>query len=164
MRPWMATGVSIAFIAAWGCGGTKVGSTHDPLVVFPAEATWAWDEADNRLPNAEIVRTLDLDSVIREAATAAFAERGYVEASSGAPAQYLLSYDVGLGEVITQTSSRAVGSVSLHLVEARTGHRVWVGFVRTDVDVSRTDAERRSWMRERMRTMLKDFPPGHSSR
>lgn len=164
MRLWTATLVPIAFIVAWGCGGPKVGSTHDPLVVFPAEATWEWDESENRLPNDEIVRTIDLDSVIREAATAAFAERKYVETSSGVPAQYLLSYDVGLGEVITQTSARAVGSVSLRLVEARSGHRVWVGFIRTDVDLSRTDAERRRWMRERMRTMLKDFPPGHSSR
>lgn len=159
MGPWIRLGLSIALIPAWGCSGPKVGSTHDPLVVFPAQATWEWDDAANRLPNNELVHTLELDSIIREAATAAFSERGWVEAPAGSAPQYLLSYDVGLGEVISQTQARAVGSVSFHLAEARTGHRVWVGFVRTDVDLSRTEAQRRTWMRDRMRIMLKDFPP-----
>jgi hypothetical protein len=160
MRPSEGIFPLVLLAALMGCSSTTVRTTHDPLAVFPAEATWSWDEAANRLPRDERLRTLNLNSIIRDTASEAFAARGYVEAEAGAPGDYRLSFDVSVGRVISQRDTRGVGSVSLTLVESAFDHRVWVGFISADVDFSLPEAERRQRIAREMRRLLRDFPPG----
>ena len=72
----------------------------------------------------------------------------------------LLSYEVAVGRVISQRETRGVGSVSLTLVETAFDNRVWVGFIRADVDMSLSEAQRRERIGNEMHNMLRDFPPG----
>ena len=84
--------------------------------------------------------------------------KGYQETKSG-DVNYLLSYEVGVNSWISRTDARSVGSVSLSLVDAAYRRRVWLGFVRAEVDTSLTRQERTQLFREELREMLKDFPP-----
>jgi hypothetical protein len=135
-----------------------VGSTHDPLTRFPATATWSWDDQANRMPDDPQLESLDLDAIIRQVSQEEFARRGYTEVGSGR-GDYRLSYELGISTWMSQTSATAIGSVSLHLVEARSGRRVWVGFWRAEVDVSLDREERIGRFREEIGELLETFPP-----
>jgi hypothetical protein len=145
---------------ATGCATDPVETsvTFDPLTAFPAQATYAWDESRNKLPLDERLAALDLGDVIRAAAEAEFAKRGYTLAPRES-AQYLMSYQAATNSWIGADNSRAVGTVSLLLVEAASGRRVWIGFGRSDVQVGRDRAGREQRMREAFAKMLKNFPP-----
>jgi len=158
MSPFKALALSLCLAVALGCAKT-VGSTHDPLAIFPAQATWVWDEAANRMPSDERLRVLNIDAIIRDTTAEGLAARGYTQAPAGSPAPYLLSYEVGIGRLITTTSASAVGTLSLSLVESESKRRVWVGFIKVDVDTSLTEAQRRERLQGEMQKMLKDFPP-----
>ena len=158
MSPFKALAFSLFLVGALGCAET-VGSTHDPLAIFPARATWVWDEAANRMPPDERLRILNIDAIIRDTTAEGLAARGYTQAPAGSPAPYLLSYEVGIGRLISKTSASAVGTLSLSLVESESKRRVWVGFIKVDVDTSRTEAQRRERLQGEMQKMLEDFPP-----
>ena len=78
-----------------GCASdpVDVSTTFDPLTPFPARATYKWDEAANKLPDDPRINQMETDSLIREAANAEFAARGY-ELSTTGSAHYKLSYDL----------------------------------------------------------------------
>lgn len=156
---WKVMVCVLALGFVWGCS-KDVGSTYDPLFRFPAEARWSWDEAAIRLPDDEDIRALNMDAILRETASAALAARGYVEVPPGSTAEYLLSYQASVGRVVSPTKARAVGTVSLTLVEFASGRHVWVGFARADeIDVSLTEEQRRRRVRSLMNRMLRGFPP-----
>jgi hypothetical protein len=146
--------------AVIGCASDKIETsvTFDPLTAFPAQATFAWDEARNKLPKDERLLALDLGSVIESAAEAEFAVRGYTRATGGNP-DFLISYQVASNSWIGSDNSRAVGTVSILLVEAESGRRVWLGFGRSDVQVGLERDVREARMREALAKMLKGFPP-----
>ena len=156
-----ALALGIILVAA-GCATddptTGVGATFDPLTTFPASATWTWDEASNRLPDDERIRPLDFDGIIKEVAPAEFAARGYILASAAAP-DYLLSYDLRMNTWISQTEARSIGSLSFLMVEAASGRRVWLGFIRAEMDMSNTRESRKEFITKELRKLLKDFPP-----
>ena len=163
MRLRKAFVLAPCLIVAVGCTTKMVGATHDPLAIFPARSTWVWDEAANRMPDDERLEELNIAAIIRDTAAVAFAEHGYTQALTGSDAPYQLSYQVGIGEVISATSARAVGSLSMALVESKSKRRVWVGFIRVNVDTSMTESQRRERLRGEMEKMLKDFPPSQPS-
>jgi hypothetical protein len=148
----------LLFGLATGCA-KNVGSTYDPLAIFPAQATWSWDPTEIIIPSDERLDTLNINEIVRESIVEGFAERGYTEAPIGSKAPYLLAYEIGIGRTITRTRATAIGSLSVSLVESNSNRRVWVGFIRLDVDTSRTEAERRDLLRREVRNMLRSFPP-----
>jgi hypothetical protein len=161
LRRILALGIALAAVS--GCAtddthSTGVGATFDPLTMFPASATWAWDDAANRLPKDERIRSLDFDAIIKEVVPDEFAARGYVQASAAAP-DYLLSYDLRMNTWISQTEARSIGSLSLLMVEAESGRRVWLGFIRAEMDMSNTRESRKEFITKELRKLLKDFPP-----
>jgi hypothetical protein len=143
-----------------GCAsdGIETSVAFDPLTQFPTQATFLWDDSSNQLPADDRIAALDLGSVIETAAEAEFAARGYTLSTTDS-ANYLLSYQVTSHSWIGADNSRAVGSLSLLLVEATSGRRVWLGIGRSEVNVGRSSEERLAYMRVAMTKMLKEFPP-----
>jgi hypothetical protein len=162
MRAWRTILPIMAVLTVGACAsgdGMGVGSTHDPLTRFPATATWSWDDQANRMPDDPRLEPLDLDAIIRQVAREEFARRGYTETTSGTGGDYRLSYELGMATWMSQTSATAIGSVSLTLVEAGSGRRVWVGFWRAVADVSLDREQRVERFRAEIRELLETFPP-----
>jgi hypothetical protein len=143
-----------------GCAsdGVEVSTTYDPLTSFPAQATYTWDERANRLPTDPRIVALDLAPILKAAAEEEFAARGY-RAAVSRPVDYRLSYQLVVHTWIGADNSRSVGSLSMLLVEADTGRRVWLGFGRAEVHVGLTRAERKQRLREALARILENFPP-----
>jgi hypothetical protein len=145
-----------------GCASrndVQVTTTFDPLAVFPVNGTFQWDDESNRLPeNPRLNTSVDMDTLIRTAANEQFAAHGYHLIESGKP-DYLLSYDFSVYSWIAADNSRSIGTVSLWLAEAATGHRVWVGYGRAEVHVGLTREERQVRMSGAVAKMLNGFPP-----
>ncbi len=155
------TALGIVLLVAGACAtddAANVGSTYDPLTAFPARATWSWDETMNRLPDDDRLQPQDLDGTIKELAASEFGARGYTEAPSG-PVNYRLSYDLRIHTWRSQTDALSIGSLSILMVDAVSGRRVWLGFIRADIDRSLTPEQRKERLRQEMREMLKTFPP-----
>ncbi len=104
---------------------------------------------------------LDLAPVIEAAAEAEFAVRGYTLSTTDS-ANYLMSYQVASHSWIGADNSRAVGSLSLLLVEAESGRRVWLGIGRAEINVGLSNDERLAGIRVALAKMLKKFPPNQS--
>ena len=161
---WMRTLLLIAAaLSAAACAtddSMSVGSTYDPLTRFPATATWSWDDAANKMPDDSRIEALGVDEIIHQVTREEFGKRGYTETSPGA-GEFLLHYELGIATWNSQTTATAIGSVSLNLVEARSGRRVWVGFWRAAVDVSLDREARVERFRTEIARLLETFPPGH---
>jgi len=134
-----------------------VSSTHDPLARFPAQATFSWDEAAISLPDTPGIDRRETDALFKEVANEAFAAHGYRQAA--APADYQLSYHYVVNERIGPDVSKAIGSVSLLLVESASRRRVWLGFGRAEIHVGLSREERKARLRDALDRMLEKFPP-----
>jgi hypothetical protein len=143
-----------------GCAsdGIQTSATFDPLTVFPAQATYVWDDRANQLPDDARFQSLDLESTIKQLANEEFAKRGYRLAGASSP-DYRLSYQLVVHTWIGADNSLSLGSLSLLLAEADTNRRVWLGFGRAEVHVGLSAAERRARLREGFTAMLEEFPP-----
>jgi len=154
--------LSVILVAAFvGCasdGGVETSAAFDPLTRFPAQATYQWDESRIRLPEDDRIAALDLKPVIMEAAEAEFALRGYTRSTTD-EANYLMSFEGTTHSWIGADNSRAVGSLSILLVDAANGRRVWMGIGRSEMNVGVTRAERLVSLRAAIAEMLKNFPP-----
>jgi len=150
---WMA-----AHVVGCASEGIDVSTTFDPLTRFPAQASYVWDEAASQLPDDPRINQMDTDSLIREAANAEFAARGYRLATSGS-ANYRLSYDLAVHTWYGPDNSSSLGSLSLWLADASTKRRVWMGYVRAEVLVGLSREERLTRMRGAMARLLEKFPP-----
>ncbi len=162
MRPGSTLPRTAVFLllAALGCASDDIGvsATYDPLVRFPKSATYAWNESASSLPDDPEIQALDLDPRIRQVVGEELAKRGY-RAASTAPPDYRLSYQLGVNRWISAERSSAFGSLSLLLVDAKSGRRVWMGFARAEVLVGLSDTERRARLQNAVARMLEDFPP-----
>lgn len=162
LRALLIGGALCAFLSAAGCasnGDADFGATYDPITEFPATARWVWDDSANRLPNDDRLDTAAIDKDIKAAVGSEFGARGYTEAPSG-NVQYLLSYELGVYTWLSQTEARAFGTLSVQMSEAATGRRVWLGFLRLQIDHSLTPEQREARLRESVAGMLENFPPG----
>ena len=96
---------------------------------------------------------------VREVITNGLAKRGYSMAPEGGKVHYRVHYQVGIGKRIDKTSVKGYGSLSVTLVDASTDQDVWVGFVKTESNVSLSETERRKGLQKRVDKMLGKFPP-----
>ena len=134
-----------------------VSSSYDPLYLFPAQSTFAWDERANSLPEDPDIDRPATDALLKEVVGEAFAARGY--RAAGADAPYRLSYQYVVNRRRGPDESFAMGSVSLNLTERGTRRRLWTGFGRAEIYQGLTPEERRTRLREAMDRMLALFPP-----
>ena len=155
--PWLLLAAHLALL---GCASDPidVSTTFDPLTRFPAQATYLWDETASRLPDDPRINQMDMDSLIREAADAEFAARGYRPSTSGS-AHYKISYDLTVHTWYGADNSSSLGSLSLWLADAASKRRVWMGYVRAEVHVGLSRAERLARLRGALARLLEKFPP-----
>ena len=153
-------GAALALFSAIGCATPEgdTGATYDPLTVFPRNALWVWNRAQNKLPTDDRINSEALDQNIRSAVAAEFGARGYREANES-KVHYILSYEVGIHTWMSQTEARAFGPLDLLMTEAASGRRVWLGFLRMQIDMSLTPAQRYEALRINVARMLENFPP-----
>src|SRR5262245_21697205 len=103
-------------------------TSFDPLVVFPAKASFAWDASASKLPDDPRIRELNLDPMIREAADGAFAARGWRPVTGAA--DFRLAYELGENRWSGPEGTTSVVSLSLFLTDSKNGRRVWSGYGR----------------------------------
>jgi hypothetical protein len=151
----------LAAVLSFACASgdaVPVSSNYDPLVRFPAQASYVWDDAANTLPDDPAIDRTATDALIRDVADEAFAARGY-RVSAGEAANFRLSYQYVVHTYIGPNVSRSLGSLSLMLSDHASGRRVWMGFGRAEIHMGLTPAERRARLADALRRMLEDFPP-----
>jgi len=158
MRVLMQLVLAVCLIPFFGCS-KNIRVNFDPLAIFPATSTWVWNDAKNILPDHPSMEILHIDRLLRAEVEEGFAGRGYTEVPRGSEAEYEMHYEVGLGLQVGGTQRPAVATASIELTEISTGRQVWVGFMKTNVDVSLTEKQRVDRLRRNMRKMLKNFPP-----
>ena len=146
-----------ALLACASDDAIPVSTSYDPLELFPARATYVWDDAAISLPNSPSIDPEQTDTLLRQVADEAFAARGYRAVAGGA--DYRLSYQYVVRTYQGPEGSRAVGSISLLLVEKASGRRVWTGFGQAEVYVGLSPEERRARLADALDRMLANFPP-----
>lgn len=164
LRPAISSLAAVLLAAAVGCAsdGIEVTTGADPLATFPAQGTFVWDDAGNKLPKDERIHELNLDPLIKQAATAAFAARGYREVNSE-PADFRLVYEVGENRWYGPDGVTSVVSISLLLKDPKSGRHVWLGFGRAEVQTNVPREERGRRLRGAFDKMLEKFPPSSRS-
>jgi len=157
-RPFVL--VLAALLALVGCASdpVDVSTTFDPLTRFPAQATYLWDDTASKLPDDPRINQMETDSLIREAANAEFAHRGY-RLSTTPSAHYKLSYDLAVHTWYGADNSSSVGSLSLWLTDAAARRRVWMGYVRAEILIGLSREERLARLEKAMARLLEKFPP-----
>jgi hypothetical protein len=158
--PRIRPALRLLVLALFGCASddVQVSANYDPLVRFPAEANYVWDEAANVLPDDPAIDRAGTDALLRSVADEAFAAKGWRAVPAG-PAAFRLSYQYTVHTYIGPNASLALGSVSLLMSDNQTGRRVWAGFGRAEVHMGLSAQERRARLAEGMERMLEDFPP-----
>jgi hypothetical protein len=136
-----------------------VSTNYDPLVRFPATATYAWDDAANKLPEDSAIDRASTDALLKSVVDEAFTAHGYRVVADGAGADFVLSYQYVVHTYIGADVSRSLGSVSLLMSDRKTDRRVWMGFGRAEVHAGLTPEERRARLADAMERMLASFPP-----
>jgi len=153
--------VAAALLSLLACASKDaipVSSNYDPLVRFPAQATYVWDEAANSLPDDPAIDRAGTDAMMREVADEGFATRGY-RVTTGPDANFRLSYQYVVHTYIGPDVSRSMGSISLMLADHASGRRVWMGFGRAEIHMGLSLEERKARLRDAMARMLEKFPP-----
>jgi hypothetical protein len=158
IHPALGALLLASLLACTSNGGVEVSANYDPLVTFPAEATYVWDLAANALPEDSALDRAGTDALLRSVADEAFAEKGWRVASK-APADFSLSYQFTVHTYIGPNASLALGSLSLLMSEGKTGRRVWAGFGRAEIHNGLSEEERRARLADGMERMLANFPP-----
>jgi hypothetical protein len=155
--PFLAAAL-LSLLACVSNDAIPVSTNYDPLVRFPAQATYVWDDAANSLPDDPAIDRQATDALFREVANEAFAARGYRVVEGGA-ANYRLSYQYVVHTYIGPDVSRAMGSFSLLLADHASKRRVWMGFGRAEIHMGLSPEERRARIADAMNRMLEHFPP-----
>lgn len=149
-------------LMAMGCAkpAFDTSAISDPLAFFPTEATFAWNDQANHLPDNPELQPLEYDRLIKQVANAEFAKRGYTNsATDAADADYGLSYELTVHRWISAENTRATGTLSLTLVDTKSNNRVWLGFGRAQVFIGLNEEERVERLRGILAEILAGFPP-----
>jgi hypothetical protein len=154
---------ALLLVVLAGCASdVSIGTAHDPLAVFPRQGTYAWAEGSNVI--SERVAHLGLADLLPPAVEGALASRGWRKATPEA-ADLLVSYQLGVASRIqiatpdSEERSRAVGSLSVALVDPKEKRRLWVGFIEAEVNPSLSQEERRERIEAALESLFEEFPP-----
>ncbi len=173
-RMLMAVGAALLVGA---CSGISTTTDYDPAVDFSAFSTFAWVDSQGEVDNITSSR-------IRQAVTSSMTARGFSESSSNP--DLAVSYQVssaerrsfntvnagwgggygwggwgmGMGTSTTTENVWQEGSLILGIFDTGTKNLVWTGTATTDIDGSRSPAERQKLIDDAVEKMMRDFPPG----
>jgi len=149
-----------SILFALGCAkpAFDVSAVFDPLAPFPTEATFSWNDSANHPPQNPELQSIDYDRLLKQVSNEEFAKRGYSQAASESP-DFRLSYELTVHRWISAETTRATGTLSLSLVDAKTDNRVWLGYGRAEVLIGLNEKERVERLRVILTDMLKNFPP-----
>ena len=149
--------VSLALLLGYAAGcateDVRVSTNFDPLVRFPSQATFAWDE------EASSCAELGVEHILREAANAEFRLRGYRPVAGRENPDFDLDHQCNVRTYHRSDAPEAIASIWLMMSEAGTERHVWIGFGGARVYVGLSEAERRERMRAALARLLQDFPP-----
>jgi hypothetical protein len=157
------TVAALVLLAGCASDGVEVSSAFDPLTTFLPQATFVWNESQNKLPADSRIEALDLGPILKSVSEQELAARGYRPVAPGGSPDYQISYELVVHTWIGGGNSRSVGSLSLLLAEADSGRKVWLGFSRTEIGVNITAEERKQRLRAILAKMLAEFPPGEGN-
>jgi len=150
-------------LMATGCAkpAFNTSTIFDPLAFFPTKATFAWDDQANHLPDNPELQPLEYDRVIKQVANEEFGKRGYTNSATDPTddADYRLSYELTVHRWISTEKTRAIGTLSLTLVDTKSNNRVWLGFGRAQVFIGLNEEERVERLRGILAEILAGFPP-----
>lgn len=148
-----------------GCASdVSVGTAYDPLTVFARDGGFAWVEGSGLIP-AELAH-LELAELLPAAVETALQRRGWRKVTPE-EADLLVSYEVGVNTIVeiaspgsgSSSRSRALGSLTVTLLDPESRRHLWVGFVRAQVNPSLSRDERRARLDSVLRDLFKEFPP-----
>jgi hypothetical protein len=163
MRAWSLVGgglVAVLCAAAAGCQPLKFRTAFGPGVDYAHFGqTFAWTPTailDHAPQNPT------LDAYLRDTVAAEFEERGYFYVDDGQP-DFYLDYGVVRRELggLARASFSGVyeeGSIIIEVANARTGKRVWRGYVTARLDESAAPSTTKERARRAIHELLERFP------
>jgi hypothetical protein len=164
MRAIRSLFVALLLAMLAGCASdVSVGTAYDPLTVFPRKGGFAWVEGAGLIP-AELAH-LELAELLPPAVDAAMQRRGWRKVAVE-EADLLVFYEVGVNTIVEVASpgssssrSRALGSLTVTLLDPKSRRHLWVGFIRAQINPSVSREERRARLDSVLRDLFKEFPP-----
>jgi len=172
----MLMGIGAALLVG-ACSGISTTTDYDPAVDFSGFATYDWVDSQGDVDNITSSR-------IRQSVDGAMVARGFSQSSSNP--DLAISYQVSSAErrsfntvnsgwgggygwggwgmsMGTSTTTENVwqeGSLILGIFDTSTKNLVWTGTATTDIDGSRSPADRQELIDSAVAKMMGDFPPG----
>ncbi len=177
MKSRMLMGIGAALLAG-ACSGISTSTDYDPAVDFTTFSTYTWIDSQGEVDNITSSR-------IRQSVDAALTSKGWSESASNP--DVAVSYQVttaqrssfttvntgwgggygwgggwGMGMGTSQTTEQTwqEGSLVLGIFDAGTKNLVWTGTATTDLDPSRSPADRQKVIDDAVNKMMSAFPPG----
>jgi hypothetical protein len=167
-----------AALLVGACSGISTTTDYDPQVDFSGFSTYDWVDSQGEVDNITSSR-------IRQSVDAAMVAKGFTQSSANP--DLAISYQVssaerrsfntvnagwgggygwgggwgmGMGTSTTTENVWQEGSLILGIFDAATKNLVWTGTATTDLDPSRSPADRQKVIDEAVTKMMADFPPG----
>jgi len=173
-RMLMAIGAALLVGA---CSGISTTTDYDPQVDFSAFSTYDWIDSQGEVDNITSSR-------IRQSVDGAMTAKGFSQSSSNP--DVAVSYQVttaqrssfttvntgwgggygwggwGMSMGTSQTTEQTwqEGSLILGIFDTSSKNLVWTGTATTDIDGSRSPADRQKLVDDAVAKMMQDFPPG----
>lgn len=175
MKSRMLMGIGAALLVG-ACSGISTTTDWDPAVDFSKFSTYEWVDTDAQVDNITSSR-------IRQAVDSVMVSKGFEETAN---ADLAIGYQVstaerrslntmntgwgggyryggwgmGMGTSTTTESVWQEGTLILGIFDTGTQNLVWTGTATTDIDPSRSPAERQRTIGEGVSKMMANFPPG----
>ena len=177
MKSRMLMGIGAAMLVG-ACSGISTSTDYDPAVDFTAFSTFTWIDSEGQIDNITSSR-------VRQSVDAAMTAKGFTQSSSNP--DVAVSYQVtsaerssfttvnsgwgggygwggwgmGMGTSTTTQQTWQEGSLILAIFDTGTKNLVWTGTATTDLDPSRSPADRQKLIDDAVNKMMSDFPPGN---
>lgn len=161
-----------------GCSGIRVNTDHLEGQDFSKLKTWTWLHAVQPAAGDARIDNTIFDTRVREAVEAELPARGFTKVAEGA--DFRVAYHAAIQQkldVVTTTSGyrswdrtvydRSViaydeGTLVLDVIVGE-GDLVWRGTATATIDPDATTEERDRRIREAVKLMLAEFPPGRTA-
>ncbi|MBT8461967.1 MAG: DUF4136 domain-containing protein [Gemmatimonadetes bacterium] len=176
MKSRTLMGIGAALLVG-ACSGISTSTDYDPQVDFTAFSTYDWVDSQGDVDNITSSR-------IRQSVDAALAAKGFSQSASepDVAVSYQVSsaerrsfntvnagwgggygwggWGMGMGTSTTTENVWQEGSLILGIFDTGTKNLVWTGTATTDIDPSRSPADRQKVIDDAVGKLMADFPPG----
>lgn len=177
MKSRTLMGIGAALLVG-ACSGISTTTDYDPAVDFSSFSTYDWVDSQGEVDNITSNR-------VRQSVDGVMAARGFSHSTSNPDLaiSYQLSsaerrsfntvnagwgggygwgggWGMGMGTSTTTENVWNEGTLILGIFDAGTKNLVWTGTATTDIDGSRSPADRQELIDSAVNKMMGDFPPG----